>query len=65
MDYYFLEGTIVNNAYSTEKDSILILSKSGAVRDIAEATDTLNIKALSEPVLKHYCCFPDFTPEKG
>ncbi|MFM2208307.1 MAG: hypothetical protein RL213_2282 [Bacteroidota bacterium] len=60
MDYYFLEGTIVNNAYSTEKDSILILSKSGEVRDIAEATDTLNIKALSEPVLKHYCCFPDF-----
>jgi HD superfamily phosphohydrolase len=58
ISYYFLEGTIVNNAYSVNRDSILVLMKSGEVLDIADATDTLNIKALSEPVAKHYCCFP-------
>ena len=34
------------------------INKDGSVCDIAEAADTLNIKALSEPVEKYYLCFP-------
>ena len=58
LPYYFLEGSIVNNAYSTGSDKIRILMKNGSVQDISEAADTLNIKVLSEAVEKHYCCFP-------
>lgn len=58
LPYYFMEGSIVNNAYSTGSDKIRILMKSGNVQDISEAADTLNIKVLSEAVEKHYCCFP-------
>lgn len=56
--YYFIEGSIVNNAYSPKSDRIQILMKNGEIRDIADASDSLNIKALSEPVEKHFICFP-------
>lgn len=58
MSYYFLEGSIVNNAYSTSNDKIRILMKNGEIKDVTEAADTLNLKALSEPVEKYFCCFP-------
>ena len=58
MEYYFLEGRLENNAYYSQVDKIHILYKDGSVCDIAEAADTLNIKALSEPVEKYYLCFP-------
>lgn len=56
--YFFLEGKLVNNAYQSQFDKINILYKDGTIRDITEAADTLNIKVLSEPVEKHYLCFP-------
>ncbi|MCX6292570.1 MAG: HD domain-containing protein [Bacteroidetes bacterium] len=58
MNYFLLTGKLVNNAYSTRHDKINIVFKDGSVKDISEATDTLNIKALSEPVEKFYVCFP-------
>ena len=58
LSYYFLQGALVNNAYSTQSDSIGILLKSGEIQDITEAADTLNLKVLSEPVMKYFCCFP-------
>ena len=58
LPYYFLHGTLVNNAYSTQSDSIGILLKNGEIQDITEAADTINLKVLSEPVMKYYCCFP-------
>jgi uncharacterized protein len=57
LPYFFVQGTILNNAYSTQSDRIGILLKSGEVKDITEAADTLNLKVLSEPVRKHYCCY--------
>jgi hypothetical protein len=57
-DFYFVTGRIVNNAYNSESDKINILFKDGNVMDIADATDTLNIKAMAVPVEKHYMCFP-------
>ena len=58
LEYYFVKGTMVNNAYSSGEDRINILLKDGSVKDIAEAADSLNIKVLSEAVEKHYICSP-------
>ena len=58
LDYLILDGKLVNNAYITASDKINILFKDGTVRDIAEAADTLNIKAMSEAVEKYYLCYP-------
>jgi len=58
LGYYLVKGHMVNNAYNSSSDKINILFKDGSVKDITEATDTLNIKALAVPVEKHYVCFP-------
>jgi uncharacterized protein len=65
LQYFFLEGKLVNNAYNSEVDKINILYKDGSVIDIATAADTLNIKVLSRPVEKHYICFPKDFHDKG
>lgn len=56
--YYIISGILENNAYSPDTDKINILYKNGTVKDISEAADTLNIKALSTSVRKHYLCYP-------
>ena len=58
VDYYFLEGVLMNNAYNSDNDKINILYKDGSVCDIADAADTLNIKSLTGPVQKHFISFP-------
>ena len=50
IDYFVLNGTLVNNAYDTRNDKINILLKNGKVLDIADAADTLNIKSISGPI---------------
>ena len=56
--YFVFTGTITNQAYSMDKDTINLLTKSGEVIDVAQASDQLNLKALSKVVLKNYMCFP-------
>lgn len=58
LPFFLVEGTIVNNAYQSLNESILVVMKDGRVLDIADAADTLNIKSLSEPVSKYYICIP-------
>jgi HD superfamily phosphohydrolase len=58
IDYYFLEGTLINNAYNSNHDKINILYRDGSTCDIADAADTLNIKSLTNPVEKYYICYP-------
>jgi uncharacterized protein len=58
LDYYLVKGKLINNAYNTSCDKINILMKDGTVKDISDAADTLNIKSLSEPVVKYYLCYP-------
>ncbi len=58
LSYFVIEGKLVNNAYNSISDKINLLYKDGSIRDIAKAADTLNISAMSEPVEKHYVCFP-------
>jgi uncharacterized protein len=55
--YFFSFGSVSNEAY-TEGEKINILMKSGALMDMAEASDLPNIRALSQPVKKNYLCWP-------
>lgn len=54
--YLITEGTVVNHAYDSSHEKINILYKDGIVKDITEASDLMNISALSVPVIKHYLC---------
>lgn len=56
--YFFSHGQVTNNAYKVSDQQILILSKSGEVRDVVEAADLPNIKAMSKIVRKYYRCWP-------
>ena len=57
-DYFVFNGEITNQAYQNKKQKINILLKSGKIKDIAKASDQLNLKALSKPVTKYYMCYP-------
>ena len=56
--YFLSHGKVTNNAYRVSDQEILILSKSGKVRDVVEAADLPNIKAMSKIVRKYYRCWP-------
>ncbi|MDT0554884.1 HD domain-containing protein [Patiriisocius hiemis] len=56
--YFVFTGTIFNQAYSMEKDTINLLAKNGKIVDVAKASDQLNLKALSKKVTKYYICYP-------
>lgn len=55
---YFLSiSSTEKDMYSKEDDSIEILYNDGTTKDIAEASDMLNISVLSKKVKKYYVCF--------
>ena len=56
--YMFSQGTVSNEAYLSERNSIQILMKSGELLDVAQASDLPNIKAMSKIVKKNYLCWP-------
>lgn len=56
--YFFDMGQLTNNAYKMADQKILILSKDGKVRDVVEAADLPNIKAMTKVVRKYYHCWP-------
>ena len=56
--YFVFKGSISNQAYQHNHKGINILHKSGKIEDIVEASDQLNLKALSKPVTKYYLCYP-------
>ncbi|MDG2331085.1 MAG: HD domain-containing protein [Flavobacteriales bacterium] len=49
---------VANNAYNSAYDSINVLFKNGEVKDIADASDNLNIQTLASPVRKYFMCHP-------
>jgi len=57
VNYYVFQGVIENSAYVTESENILILSNSGKIADIKDASD-VDLKALSKTVKKYYLCYP-------
>ncbi|WP_286745636.1 HD domain-containing protein [Roseivirga sp. UBA1976] len=56
--YFFSTGQVTNNAYLANDKKIMIVSKNGEVRDVVEAADLPNIKAMSKIVRKYYRCWP-------
>ncbi|MBE7652776.1 HD domain-containing protein [Tenacibaculum finnmarkense genomovar finnmarkense] len=60
LNYFVLSDKIKHQAYIT-KNPIKIYTKKGKLKDIAKASDQLNLKALTKPVVKHYICYPKKT----
>lgn len=52
--YFYSCDVISTNMYNEEDDSIDILYNDGSIKDIAEASDMLNIQLLSKTVKKNY-----------
>jgi HD superfamily phosphohydrolase len=56
--YFFSHGEVTNKAYVLEGENINIKTKSGEIKDISNAADLPNIKAMSKIVKKYYLCMP-------
>lgn len=56
--YLISSGSVSNEAYVAQGQSIQILRKDGVLMDIAEASDLPSIKAMSKIVRKNYLCWP-------
>ena len=55
--YFISSDILTTDMYSEEDDSIDIIYKSGEVKDIAKASDMLNIELLSKKVQKYYFAY--------
>lgn len=55
--YFFGDEVVTTDTYSPEDDNINILFKDGTIKDIAVASDMLNIQVLTKKVEKHFFCF--------
>ena len=56
--YMLIIDKVLNHAYNKEKGHIKLLYKDGRISDISTAADQMTINALSEPVERHFICFP-------
>ena len=59
-NYFVFSGKISNQAYN-KNQPIKIASKNGTIEDIVNASDQLNLQALSKPVNKYFLCYPKDT----
>lgn len=59
--YLFSYGTVSNEAYA-EGEKINILTRSGELLDMAQASDLPNIKTFTRIVKKNYLCWPKDVP---
>ncbi|MBI3133406.1 MAG: HD domain-containing protein [Bacteroidetes bacterium] len=55
--YFAITEKLVNSAYDEKDKQIIILSRSGGTQDIVQASDNLNILALTKPVEKFCFCY--------
>jgi HD superfamily phosphohydrolase len=55
--YFIAIHNIERNMYDPADDSIDIIYKDGTIKNIADASDMLNISLLSRKVKKYYLCF--------
>tara|TARA_B100000809_G_scaffold249300_2_gene280478 strand:+ start:49756 stop:51021 length:1266 start_codon:yes stop_codon:yes gene_type:complete len=56
--YFVFTDSVQNQAYDSSKSKINIYFKNGSIKDISEASDQLNIQALTKPVVKYFICYP-------
>ena len=57
LEYFVFQKKIENQAYNPLKP-IQILNKKGKLEDIVNASDQLNLFALTKPVIKYFVCYP-------
>ena len=55
--YLMSLNTIQKDMYSIDDDTIDILYKDGTIKDIAEASEILNVALLSKKIRKYYLCY--------
>ncbi len=55
---FVIYGKVENTAFKPASEHIDILHKDGSVHHIGEDADLLNFSVLSEPVVKHFICYP-------
>ncbi len=55
--YFIGEEVVSTDTYDARYDNINILYKDGTLKDIADASDMLNIQVLTKKVEKHYLCY--------
>ena len=58
LPYFVFDESTSNYMYKPGVDKINILFKDGAVKDITEVSDQLNINMLSKPTTKFFLCYP-------
>ncbi len=56
-NYFVSTPSIEKNMYDPADDSIDIIYKDGTIKNIAEASDMLNISLLSKKIKKYYLCY--------
>lgn len=56
--YFVFSESVNNSAYNNSDHGINILQGNGKLVDVANASDLLNLQALSQPVTKYYICYP-------
>lgn len=56
-EYFIGEETVSTDTYDPSNDRINILYKDGSIKDIADASDMLNISVLTKKVEKYYFCY--------
>jgi HD superfamily phosphohydrolase len=57
LKYFVFSDKIKNRAYNATNSNINILMKSGALSDIAKASDLSNLESLDKTVEKHILCY--------
>ena len=58
LEYFIFTDCVQNQAYDSSKSKINIYFKDGTIQDITDASDQLNIQALTKPVVKYFICYP-------
>jgi len=58
--YLLFSGQISQQAYNQKKHPIYLLQKNGQLIEFSQASDQLNIAALSQPVIKYFLSYPSF-----
>lgn len=58
VSFFVYVDIIENHAYSIKDENINILFSDGAIKDVSEASDILNLSVLSKNVKKNILCYP-------
>jgi HD superfamily phosphohydrolase len=58
LSYLLFHGKLIHRAYNKDAHPIKLLDKNNKIIEFSEASDQLNIQALSHPVTKYYLSYP-------